>query len=338
MKKITAKKNTLKLGKLEAPFLNSLITKLPKLDSTVIIPPGVGLDAAGIKIGEKLIAVTSDPITFSTKNIGTYSVAVNINDVVCLGCTPKYYLGCLLLPEGTTKKTVTSIWHNLSQELKHYNINAIGGHVEVTNTVNTPILIGQMIGTAINKNLLTPQNAKAGDQILLWRNIAIEGTALLANERYDYLKNFLPSRELKKMQKLLHKPGICIWPDIKEIITAKEVIALHDITEGGIATALHELADATNCGLKINEASISIMDATKKICSIFKIDPLGLLASGSVLIICRKNSAQKLLKKINDPELKLIGELTATKKRFLFENNKKRPLPRYAADEITRAL
>lgn len=329
-------KKELPLGKLDHKFLQKLICKLPRADKSVLIPPGIGLDAAGVKIGNRLVAITTDPITLASDEIGTYSVAININDVACLGCKPHWYLANLLLPAGTTATTVKKIWHNLASELKRYDIQAIGGHVEVTSTVNNPIIVGTMIGEAITKHFLTPKNACAGDKILLWQNIAIEGTALLAKEHSKYLQRFISIKKINAMQNLLHNPGICIWPFAQKIIPQKGIIALHDITEGGIATALHELADASGCGLKINGAHIIIRKETQELATILHFNPLGLLASGSLLIIVQKNTVNNILNTFPQNKLTVIGELTNAKERTIYYGIKKQKLPRFDTDEITK--
>lgn len=336
---IRTMKKLLPLGKLEATLLKKLIKKLPTKDRSIVIPPGIGLDAAGVKIGGKLVAITTDPITFSTNQIGTYSVAININDVACLGCKPRWYSACLLLPPGITEKAVVNIWNNLAKSLASYNIIAIGGHVEITSAVKIPLIIGQMIGEVIGNSLLNLQNGRSGDQILLWRGIAIEGTAILATELCEQLNQHLPKSRLKNMQKLLYKPGICIWPLVEKIVPTRGLVGLHDPTEGGIATALHEIADACGCGLKIQGDVIPILQETKELAKLLKFDPLGLLASGSLLIVCRKNAAANILakaKQIQGAAISIIGELTSQQKKTISINGNTRALPRYNTDEIIK--
>lgn len=329
IKKLTA-------GKLEHKFLKQLIAGLPQDDRSIVIPPGIGMDAAGLKIGKKLIAITTDPITFCAANISTYSVAVNINDVACLGCKPRWYLACLLLPVGTTRKQVIDIYRKLTCELQRYNIKAIGGHTEITSTVTTPIIIGQLIGEAIGAELLSAQNGQPGDQIFLWRSVAIEGTALLATTKQKILQQYLSAKKIKAMQNLLYRPGICIWPLVKKLVPCQGLVALHDITEGGIATALHELADASKLGVKVS--GIPLRKETQELVKIFKFNPLGLLASGSLLILCRPTASKRIIQKIGTQELTLIGELTKNNTRTLVQNGKATKLPRFAADEIIQNL
>ena len=331
-------KKRLSQGKLPTNLLKQLLRTLPTSNPSLIIPPGIGLDAAGLKIGNQLVAVTTDPITFTTDKIALYSVVVNINDVACLGCCPCWYLGVLLLPIGTDESSVKKIWQELSFELKKYGITSIGGHVEVTPTVNQPVLIGQIIGKAVTKKLFDARNSSASDKILLCKKIAIEGTAIIAKERANDLKKFFSKTQIKKMQNLLHNPGICIWPYVEKILKIPGIIAMHDPTEGGIATALHELADASRLGINIDGDKIPILDETKTLAKILKFNPLGLLASGSLLIVCKASAVKKIIDKLGKDEVTLIGELTKEKLKTISYNGKKKSMPRYDHDEIVRAL
>lgn len=332
------KNSALPPGKLNPQLLQRLIAKLPEHDASIIIPPGIGFDAAGITIGGQLVAITTDPITFSTNQIGTYSVAVNINDVACLGCKPHWYSATLLLPIGTTEPMVEAIWQNLSDELKRYQIQSIGGHCEITGAVKNPVIIGQMIGEIIGEKFLSPKDGQPGDQILLWRGAAIEGTALIATEMKEYLKNHISVEKITAMQNLLLTPGICIWPLVEKLVPHAGLVALHDPTEGGIATALHEIADASNCGVAIDGDTITILPGTQELAQILHFDPLGLLASGSLLILCRPSEVDHIIDKIKDESLTRIGELTNDSSRTMTLHGIQQNLPRFDTDEITRFL
>lgn len=328
----------LPLGKLPAPLLSHLIQQLPSPDHSVIVPPGIGLDAAGLNLSQPLISVTTDPITFSTQELGTYSLCVNINDIACTGSKPRWYTASLLLPVGTTEQHLFEIWKNLTHALEKYQIQAIGGHIEVTDAVNRPVLVGQMIGEALTDHFLTPKNAQAGDQILVCRPLAIEGTALLATEKSAFIKTHLSQEALARCQNLLNDPGICVWPLVTPIIPTTGLIALHDPTEGGIATALHEWADVTGYGLLIHKDQIPVLPETQLICEIFNINPLGLLASGSLLILCRPEAEAKIRAKLSGELVANIGELTNTQERILKGPKKCTPLPRFQADEIIKGF
>ncbi len=329
----------LPLGKLSQSLLSELIQELPIESPEILIPPGIGRDAAGLQIGNKRIAVTMDPITFASNHLATYSVCVNINDVACLGCRPKWYAATLLLSPKTTEPELRKIWKELSEQLVKYQIHAIGGHTEVTDNVKAPMIIGQIIGESISDKLLDPVNGKAGDRILLWQNISIEGTALIANERKKDLQKYFSPDEIRRMQQFLENPGICVWPFVEKLLPHPDVIALHDPTEGGLATALHEIADATQCGVKIQYDSIPFLPETKHLEELLKFDPLGLIASGCLIILCTEEGEEKILEKYKDEPIVAIGKLTeAPKERVLVKDGIERDLPRFYRDEIINAL
>jgi len=342
--KKTTRTKTIAQGKLPARLLTSLISQLPMStsDNGVVIPPGIGLDAAGLNVDDKLLAVTTDPITFTTDQIGTYSVAVNINDVACLGCNPRWFTATLLLPVGTTEEILTGIWNNVVAALVRYNVTAIGGHIEVTPTVNIPIIVGQMIGEAIDNHLLDVRHGQPQDKILLVRHIALEGVSIIAKAFPEKLQPHFTATQIYKLQNFINDPGICILPVVKKLLPCSGLIGMHDTTEGGIATALHDIADACNCGLRVNYEEILFLPEMQKLAAIFSFDPLGIIASGSVLLICRPDAVAAIKEKLGNSggeALAVIGELTAdSTQRVMYKNDREVPIPRYDADEIIRVL
>ena len=73
------------------------------------------------------------------------------------------------------------------------------------------------------------------------------------------------------------------------------VRAMHDVTEGGLATALRELAAATGRGVLVHRDRIPVSAGTRRICDLLGADPLGLIASGSLLVCCGPDEAPALL-------------------------------------------
>ncbi len=329
---------TLSPGKLPNRMLNSLLKQLPHHDSEVVIPAKIGIDAAGLKLGDRLLAVATDPITFATKSLGKYAVRVNVNDIACLGCAPKWFSSVIMLPPGAEESFVYDMWYELNDELAEFNIELIGGHTEVTSAVTKPIIVGQLIGEAVNKRFFDPREIKAVNKILLWRGAAVEGTALLAAERFDELSQHIIPAQLETMVSLLDEPGICIWPAAKALFDLEGVVALHDPTEGGVATALHELADLTGCGLQIQEEFIPILSETRQLAMVLGFDPLGLLASGSLLIVCHSGAEAEILSRLQGERVAVIGEFTESVNRVLNRQGGAGELPRYDQDELVRAL
>jgi len=265
-------------------------------------------------------------------------VRVNINDVACLGCRPMWFMSVLLLPPEISETELYELWSDLVAELRYYNIVAIGGHSEITAAVNTPVIVGYMVGEAVNDHFLDSRNIQPGDSILLWRGAAIEGTALLAAERFDDLKAHILPEQLETMKHLLDDPGICIWPAAKKLFSLPGLVAMHDPTEGGVATAIHELADIANCGVEINANSVPILSETLQLAKILEFDPLGLLASGSLLVVCKTESVDAVLGQLKGERVAKIGEFTKDMGRNMVRQDQYETLPRFDQDEIIKAL
>jgi hydrogenase expression/formation protein HypE len=326
-------------GKVPNEQLATLIRKLPTHDDAILIPPGIGLDAAALRIGGQTVAISTDPITFATKDVAKYSMRVNVNDIACAGCKPRWYTGVLLLPENTTEKALYDLWSVMADELKRFDVCSIGGHTEVTPNVNKPILVGQIIGEPVTETLYDARNAKVGDKILLWRGAALEGTALLASERYDDLSSHILPEQLDTMVGLLDDPGICILDAAKALYDIDGIVAMHDPTEGGVATALHEMADAAGCGLEVDASSIPILSETLQLAKVLNFDPLGLLASGSLLVICKPGVEELIKKRLKGGRIEVVATLTDNAKtRQLHYNDHEKSLPRFDRDEVIDAL
>src|SRR5712692_469565 len=96
-------------GKLPPDLLAALLASAETDDPRVLVWPQVGMDAAVLDFGERLLVVKSDPITFVAEEIGWYCVQVNANDLAVMGATPRWFLATLLLPEGITEDGVQEI-------------------------------------------------------------------------------------------------------------------------------------------------------------------------------------------------------------------------------------
>lgn len=326
-------------GKLPGDFLERLLIKYrtPR-DASVIVDSHYGFDAAAVEIGGETLLVKSDPITFATKDSARYLVAVNANDIACLGGTPRWMTVVSLLPENaTTRDDVERQFAELRHACEHEKISLIGGHTEVTAGIDRPLLIGTLLGTVGPEGLLTPGNAHAGDELWISQQIALEGTALLAFEREEELLAALGPDIVGAAQALLIDPGISISRDARAIRNTGIVTAMHDPTEGGVATAIHEIAAASGLGARIDGSAIPILPETLAITKHLGIDPLGLLSSGALLIAAMPGQ-QSVLYSTPVPMTR-IGVLTDQRGTVtITTTDGEQPLARFDSDEFTRAL
>ena len=331
-----------RVGKLNANLLDELVSSIKKKDPRVIVGPKVGEDAAVIDIGDKYLLSTTDPITFTSYKIGWYTVNVNANDIATMGGTPKWLLVSILLPENKTDSAlVKEIFRDIENAADELGIDICGGHTEITKGLDRPIVSGHMLGEVDKDKLVTNSHARVGDEIILTKGIAIEGMALLAREREKELSGKYGKMFVERVQAFLHNPGISVVAEAHLANQAADIRAMHDPTEGGLATGLYELTKASNTGVVIYEDKIHLLDETRILCSEYKLDPLGVIASGALLIVVGPDDRDAVLSKLvqNDIECSVIGKMTDKEDGLkIIADGKERELPFFEVDEIARVI
>jgi hydrogenase maturation factor len=246
-----------------------------------------------------------------------------------------------LLPPGTTEGEVEAHFRELRDACVERSVSLVGGHTEVTTAVTRTILIGVLLGEPRGGALLRPGGARPGDVLLLTKAIAIEGTALLARELADRMRGVLDPAVVERAASLLVEPGISVVPEAMAVLDAGGVSALHDPTEGGLATGVRELALAAGCGATVEREAVPVLPETEAIAGALDLDPLGMLASGSLLIAAAPDAADRLISAGHGIGVLLtrIGEVTPWAGRFMLRTaGVERELPLYETDEIGRAM
>ena len=171
------KTRPLKTGKLDIDTLKKFLEQNTILDPRVVVGPKIGEDAAVINLRKGVDCywvVTSDPITFTTEEIGYYGVVVNLNDIATMGAIPKWFLATLLFPEGSPLRIIEKVFRQVHDACRRFKISFIGGHTEVTPGIEKIILSGHMIGEVKKNELVTTGGARAGDLLLLAKGVCIE--------------------------------------------------------------------------------------------------------------------------------------------------------------------
>ena len=310
--------------------------------SRVVLGPRFGEDAAVIDLGAKYLVAKTDPITFTAERIGWYAVNINANDVAALGACPLWFLATLLLPEkGTSLSLVRSIFRQTLQACKALGVTLCGGHTEITRGLGRPIMVGQMLGEVAKSKLVRKESQQPGDLVLLTRGIAIEGTAILAKEEGRTSARRLPAKTLARARRLLFRPGISVVQDAMLAQRYGEIHAMHDPTEGGLASGLYELAKAGGVGLRVWKDKIPVLEETRSLAEVLGFDPLALIASGALLVVATANSTPKLLEAYlrRGVRVAIIGEVRRAEEGIqMVEKGRQGPLRVPARDEIARLL
>lgn len=332
---------SLPVGKLRAETLQAIFNKLMPRDERVVVGPRIGEDAAVIEMGDRYLVATTDPITFATDEIGWYALQVNANDVAVRGARPRWFLATLLLPEGRTSETVVEeLFAQLGRACDELEVSLVGGHTEITYGLDRPIVVGTMLGEVSKDRLVTTGGARPGDMVLLTKGVPVEGAAIIAREKEaELLNRGVPPEVIERAKRLLRRPGISVVPEALLASELAPVHAMHDPTEGGVATALWELATASGVGLRIERERIPILSEGARLCREFGLDPLGTIASGALLLTLAPADAAVVLHACarEGIDCAFIGQVVAREEGVtLVERGHARSLPHFPQDEITK--
>ena len=311
------------------------------MDPAILIGPGVGEDTAALDIsGQEVLVLKSDPITFVANDIGYYAVVINANDIATSGAAPRWMLTTLLFPPGTTALQIRQTMLEIRNVCQPLGISLCGGHTEITDAVTRPVVTGMMAGLVARSDLLDKSNLRPGDRILLTKRVAVEGTAILAVEFKDRLAALGIDREILQACKGL-LDLLSILPEAGLAAGHPGTVAMHDVTEGGLATALFELSCAAGCRLQIEMEKIPVFEQTRTLCRALDLNPLGLIGSGSLVIACRPEHREDLCRQLENAaiEVACIGEVVEKGRGITaLENGIQAQWPVFAVDELARLL
>ncbi len=334
--------DTLPVGKLPIELVGRLISKVEREDKQVVLGPSIGEDAAILRLSDRLLVVETDPVTFATDLVGWYAVHINANDIATRGVKPRWFLATLLLPERCTYQDAENVFNQILSACHSLDITLVGGHTEISYGLQRPIVVGCMLAEAGDQPIIMTSGAKPGDDIVLTKGIAIEGAAILARRAARQLFSAGLSKDvIERAANYLFSPGISV---VKEALIARSgvpVNCMHDPTEGGLSTGLLEIASAAKVGILVKESSIPVLAECKVICDSLNLDPLGLLASGALIITLPATETPKLLGLLHQAgiEANVIGEITEPDKGLkIFTEAGMRDLPRFDRDELARFL
>lgn len=326
-------------GKFPNDLLRRYLEAFDFADPSVIIHPGIGEDTAAVTVeGEEVLILKSDPITFVTDAIGHYAVAINANDIATAGATPRWFLTTLLFPPGFTPAEIFAVLRDLETVCRRRGITLCGGHTEITDAVTRPVVCGMLAGTVTRSKLIDKRDMRPGDRVLLTKGVAVEGTTIIAREFEVRLTELgIPEEEIAWCRGLLDQ--ISVLDEARIAAESPGTSAMHDVTEGGLATALEELGAAGGHRIRVRMESIPVFPQTAALCRLLGIHPLGLIGSGSLLICCREEHVKDLIRRLFEAgiQVTVIGEVLAEGTGIeALREGIETEWPRFEVDELTR--
>ena len=325
----------MEIGKIPTELLEKIIlnpiNNINFKRDDIIIRPSTGEDCSAVDLNGELLVISTDPITGSDKNCGYLAVHINCNDVASSGAEPIGILLTVLLPKDSHLNVLEEIMDGAYKAARELKIEILGGHTEVTEAVNKPIISGTIIGKTKNKNFISSAGAKIGQDVIMTKWAGIEGTSIIASDYEEKLSKVLSKDIIETAKGFIDFISV-----VQDGLIAGEngATSMHDVTEGGILGAAWEIAHCSNVGIDIFIDDIPLMPETIEICKIAKINPYRLISSGSMIITCFDGLSMVDKLNLNGIKATIIGKVTKESKNIIYKNGHIEELTEPVKDEI----
>jgi hydrogenase expression/formation protein HypE len=251
-------------------------------------------DAAVFTINQNRLAFTTDsfvvdPVFFPGGDIGTLAVCGTVNDLAVMGATPKFISAGFILEEGFPIDELKKIIQSMKKISHEARVQIVTGDTKVVpkGAADKIFINTSGIGILNDAGIINGSNAKAGDVVLINGTIGDHGIAVMAKREGLDIKTGLHS-DCAPLNNLID--------DIRSV--SSKIHVLRDPTRGGIATTLNEIARQSKISIEIIEQDLPVARETKSLCEILGLDPLYIANEGKVIVICAKQDADKVLKKM----------------------------------------
>lgn len=251
-------------------------------DPDVVLGAAFGEDVAMTRVGDDLLISHVDPIVGAIGNIGWLAVHVACNDIATAGIPPRWIQLLVLVPDMHDVDLLEGIMRDVRRAADEIGVSIIGGHSGYSAGVSRPLVAVTALGTASGRTPVRTGGATPGDHVFVTKGIALEGTAILAEDFSDVaLQLGLSEAELKAGSAIMSEVSV-----IKEALALAELgaSAMHDVTRGGLLETLLEIALLSGVGIEVDRARMPIPPIVDRFATAFDFDPLRMISSGTLAV------------------------------------------------------
>jgi hydrogenase maturation factor len=329
-------------------FAEVIFPRLGAKSKDIIVGPQHGVDVGIVKIGDKAVSFTTDPVfivpQYGWERAAWFAIHIILSDSVTSGLKPKYLSIDLNLPMEITKDQLLVMWDTIHKECEKLGVVVITGHTARYENCNYPMVGGAtIIGVGELDEYVTPRLAKAGDVMIISKGPAIEASGIFATMFPDRLEKKFGKTFSKKAQNLFYKMSVVedAMTAVKVGVRDNGITSMHDATECGIWGGLYEVAQAAGLGVRVVKEDIVVEECVPEICDFFGIDPYASISEGTLIATCRPQKADAVVKALAKKGIKssVVGELIDPKKGMvLVENGKEKKLKHPIVDPFWRAF
>ena len=286
------------------------------LRDDLLVGGGIGEDAALIKVPEGILVAASDPVTGASKNAGALLVHINANDLACKGADPAWLVVTLIVPDAMGVSFISDIMSEIHETCASLNIAIAGGHTELTDKYDSPVISGTMLGMTSHE--LSAKKIREGDLILATGHAGLEGMSILANDREDLLREILTPDEIATVKS---------WGNDFSVVKPARILRdyaryMHDPTEGGINGALYEVQQGAGLGLELYADEMPVSELTLRAARELSFNYMNLISSGMLIAVIEPGLVDEARTKLQASGIgsRVIGKFTSDERISLPTN------------------
>lgn len=296
-------------------------------------------DAFVAPFAQGQLAFTTDsfvvnPLFFPGGDIGELAVYGTVNDLAMAGARPLYLSAGFILEEGLALETLSRIVQSMAQAAKRVGVRIVTGDTKVVDQGKGDKVFINTAGIGIieHKQLINPAQLKAGDVVLLSGDIGRHGMAIMA------------LREGLAFETAIESDCAPLAEPVQQLLEGGiELHCLRDLTRGGLASALNEIAASAKLGIIIDEERIPLLNGVQNACEMLGLDPLYVANEGRFVALLPAEQAVQALSILKKNELTraavIIGQVEAKDAGFLRLHTRlgtTRIVPMLSGEELPR--
>ena len=267
-------------------------------DPDIILGATFGEDVALTRVGEDILASHVDPIIGAIENIGWLAVHVACNDIAASGVPPRWILSLVLVPRAEDEDLLGHIMRDASRAAGEIGVSIIGGHTGYSSGISRPLMAVTALGIASGYEPVRTGGACIGDRVLVTKGIALEGTAILAQDFADVARRLgISQDDLVEARRLM--ADISVVPEALSL-AAQGATAMHDVTREGLLETLLEIALLSDVGIEIDALRLPVPPVVSRFAQVFQFNPLQMLSSGTLAVAVPFERIEKVRQALNE--------------------------------------
>ena len=337
-----------RLGKLPPDVFDEVIyPNLGLVGPEVLVKPKHGVDVGVVSLGDNVLIVKSDPVfvvpEYGWERSAWFAVHILASDVSTSGVAPKYLAIDLNLPQSMKKEEFVKLWKGIHNECEKLGVAIVTGHTGKYEGIDYPMIGGATMFTVAPKDgYVTTEMARPRDKIIMTKGPAVEAAGILSTMFQKYIEERHGKEFALKASELFYLQSV-----VEDALTLAKiglrsgVTSMHDATEYGVWGALHDVAKASQVGIRVFKEKLFIKEEVKEVLDAFseltgiEADPFAAISEGTLIATVKPRKANEAVSMLKEKgiDAEVIGEVTdKVEEVVLVEGGEERKIKRPEQD------